>query len=63
MRETEALGTTPEVAAYIKKPPATLAQWRYLGVGPKYLKLNGRDVRYRWADVEKWLDEQAQAAA
>ena len=32
----------------------TLAQWRYLGRGPAYLKLEGH-VRYRRSDVEAWL--------
>ncbi|MEU8656280.1 helix-turn-helix transcriptional regulator [Actinoplanes philippinensis] len=51
-----------EVATYIGKPPRTLEQWRYLGVGPKFVKV-GRDVRYRWADVDAWLEAQSQAAA
>lgn len=31
-----------------------LAQWRYKGVGPRFLK-EGRWVRYRRQDVEAWL--------
>lgn len=41
----------------IGKSPAALAQWRYLGIGPKFIKL-GRSVRYRTSDVEAWLDSQ-----
>lgn len=33
--------------------PRTLEQWRWRGVGPRYLKLGGRVV-YRLADVEDW---------
>jgi hypothetical protein len=40
-------------------PERTLSQWRYLGKGPRYFKL-GRHVRYRRADVENWLKEQAE---
>lgn len=45
-------------AGYIGKPPRTLGQWRYLGKGPRYLKV-GRDVRYRKVDVDAWLEANA----
>lgn len=51
-----------EVAEYIRKPVRTLEQWRYRGIGPRWTKV-GRDVRYRWEDVDRWLDEQSKAAA
>ncbi|MFV0633470.1 helix-turn-helix transcriptional regulator [Demequina sp.] len=40
----------------------TLANWRSLGVGPKFVRLgkvHGRIV-YRVADVEAWLDAQVE---
>ncbi|WP_017616591.1 helix-turn-helix transcriptional regulator [Nocardiopsis salina] len=43
-------------------PAQTLANWRWKGEGPAWIKL-GRHVRYRWADVEKWLDANAQGGA
>ena len=43
-----------QVAEYLQKPEKTLAEWRSRGVGPRYLTV-GRDVRYRWNDVEEWL--------
>lgn len=46
-----------DLSAHIETSPAVLANWRYLGVGPKFIKLN-RSVRYRVSDVEAWLDEQ-----
>ncbi|GIH17059.1 helix-turn-helix transcriptional regulator [Rugosimonospora africana] len=52
------LGTTNEVAQFLQVPPRTLDQWAYQGLGPKYAKV-GRYRRYRWSDVEKWLDDQA----
>lgn len=51
------LATAAEVAAAI--PGATvgsLAQLRYRGTGPKFIKA-GRKVLYRWSDVESWLDD------
>jgi hypothetical protein len=45
--------TAPELSAEKKIPEKTLAQWRYLGRGPRYLKLEGH-VRYRRSDVAAW---------
>jgi Helix-turn-helix domain len=51
-----------EVAAYLQKPEKTLAEWRSRGIGPRYHTV-GRDVRYRWEDVDDWLAAQANGAA
>jgi predicted DNA-binding transcriptional regulator AlpA len=51
------LMTPAALANKVGKSPAALAQWRYLGIGPKFIKL-GRNVRYRTSDVEAWLDHQ-----
>lgn len=40
-----------ELAARWTLSPRTLEQWRWRGVGPRYLKLGGRIV-YRLEDVE-----------
>lgn len=42
-----------ELAARWNLSPRTLEQWRWRGVGPRYLKLGGRVV-YRLADVEAY---------
>lgn len=52
------LATPDEVATFLRKPRKTLYNWHSLGKGPKALKV-GRDLRYRWADVEEWLDSEA----
>lgn len=52
------LGKPLEVAEYLGVPERTLTQWRYLGKGPKFIPV-GRHIRYRWNDVEQWLDQQA----
>lgn len=59
MRDRQPLATPEQIAEYLQKPVRTLEQWRYRGIGPRWTKVGGRDVRYRWSDVEKWLDEQA----
>ena len=46
-----------EVSAWIRIPTGTLAQWRYLGKGPDYIRV-GRHVRYRPEAVEAWLAAQ-----
>lgn len=62
MSDRRALATPAEVAAYLQKPARTLERWRYQGIGPRYAVV-GRGIRYRWSDVEKWLDEQSKAVA
>ncbi|HEY1701184.1 MAG TPA: helix-turn-helix domain-containing protein [Trebonia sp.] len=52
------LAKPAEVADYLGIPDHTLAQWRYRGIGPRYSRV-GRHIRYRWSDVERWLDENA----
>ena len=48
--------TTQELAQYLGVSVSLLNSYRSEGIGPVYLKL-GRLVRYRLADVEKWLSE------
>jgi Helix-turn-helix domain len=56
------LATPEEVSEYLRVTVKTLKNWRSLRTGPRYLKAGGR-VRYRWADVERWHDQRAGAAA
>lgn len=62
MTERRSLATSSEVAEHLGVPPRTLDQWAYKGTGPRWSKV-GRHRRYRWEDVEKWLDQQAQTTA
>jgi len=46
----------PEVVAQmLNKTPASLAQWRHYGRGPKYHKI-GRKVMYKQSDVELFME-------
>ena len=56
LTETE-LMTLPEVAAFLRVPPATLRYWRHLDIGPESFKI-GRHVRYERQLVIRWLREQ-----
>lgn len=55
----EPLGRPDEVAAFLRYEEDTLKKWRRRGFGPRWIKVGGRDVRYRWADVREWLDQQS----
>ncbi|MCM8549204.1 AlpA family transcriptional regulator [Streptomyces sp. STCH 565 A] len=52
------LATPAEVAEYLGVPVKTLYQWKYRGIGPNVHKV-GRHLRYRWAEVDAWLNAQA----
>lgn len=56
---TSELMDSRELAVRLGKSPAALANWRYLGLGPKFVKV-GRSIRYRVADVENWLEAHTQ---
>lgn len=54
--------TPREVAQLLKVHPDTLEQWRGRRTGPAWIKLGDRPtspVRYRKADIEKYLLEQS----
>jgi hypothetical protein len=47
--------TTAELAEFLRLSPRVLTQWRYLGKGPRWIKV-GRHVRYPQEDTQEWLD-------
>jgi hypothetical protein len=47
--------TTEQVAVLLEKPESTVAQWRYEGLGPPYIRIHNH-VRYREADLEAWVE-------
>jgi excisionase family DNA binding protein len=53
--------TTAQLAEYIQVDAETLRHWRYQGIGPKYAKV-GQQVRYRRAEVDRWLAQQERAS-
>jgi excisionase family DNA binding protein len=59
--ETELL-TVEEVARLLRVPKATIYRWRSTGEGPRGYSI-GRYVRFRWPDVEAWLEERANEPA
>lgn len=53
-----ALATTKEVAEYLGVAVPTIHQWRWLGVGPRAVRVRGQ-LRFNWGDVDAWLELQA----
>lgn len=51
-----ALMTSAEVAELLHVSQATLCRWRRTGAGPRTLWLSGRAPRYRWKDVQQWME-------
>ncbi len=57
MMENEADTASPaEVAKVLHTSEAGLAQLRYRGTGPKFIRVGRRRVIYRWSDVRAYLD-------
>ena len=55
-KRMENLFTSNEVSDRTGIPEATLRQWRWLGIGPAYVKL-GKAVRYSAGDLDAWIAE------
>lgn len=53
--------TTVEAARYVRLGKPTLERFRLTGEGPLYAKLGGA-VRYRRADLDKWLESRLVAS-
>jgi len=50
----ERLLSPQDLAELLQIPTATLYKWRHTGDGPLGIRV-GRHVRYRPADVDRWL--------
>ena len=57
MQARELVGS-PGAARYIGVQPQTLANWRYLGKGPRYYRV-GQLVKYDVRDLDRWLEQHA----
>ncbi|MBN8737662.1 MAG: helix-turn-helix domain-containing protein [Xanthomonadales bacterium] len=54
--------TDTEVAALLGASLQTVRNWRWRGEGPRFVKLGGRMVRYKPADVQAFIEGQGAAA-
>ncbi len=53
---TVSMATPDEVAEALHTTKGGLAQMRYRGEGPKFVRVGRRRVLYSWSDVEDWLN-------
>ena len=54
----EKLFTIDETAEVLNVPRRNLDNWRWQKIGPPWIKIAGRTIRYRVSDLMHWLDEQ-----
>ncbi len=57
----ERLMSPGEVARFLGLPLRTIYRWRSRGDGPRGYRI-GRHVRYRYEDVELWLERHRDAS-
>jgi len=48
--------TIDQVAERLGVTRGMLAQWRYLGTGPRFVKLSARTVRYTSTAIDEWIE-------
>lgn len=53
--QSDRLLTIEEVGEWLQMSKGALAQLRYEGTGPEFIKLTGKSVRYQESDVKAWL--------
>lgn len=62
MATRQPLATAQEVADFLGVPVGTIYNWRTRRVGPPAVKA-GQQLRFRWPDVDAWLDARSGKAA
>ncbi|MHA7284824.1 helix-turn-helix transcriptional regulator [Arthrobacter sp. MDT3-44] len=51
--------TVQEAAAILHRSPATLKDWRYKQIGPRYVRLGYKAIGYRPEDIEAFIEAAA----
>lgn len=54
--------TPAEASAQLGLTPGSLAQLRYTGGGPCFIKLTAKAVRYRQSDLDEWISTKARSS-
>ncbi len=57
LTDSDALIRQEEAARLLGVSPRALEAWRYRGGGPKFIRISGRCIRYRRADLQAWIAE------
>jgi excisionase family DNA binding protein len=61
-RSVDQLMSVEALANHLGVPENTIYQWNHKGTGPIPIRV-GKHVRYRSADVARWLDDRAMPRA
>lgn len=56
-RTPDQLLTAAELGEYLGMTKQQLALMRVNGNGPRFFRASANNIRYRWADVEAWMNE------
>ena len=59
---TNPLLTPAEASAQLGLTQGALAQLRYTGGGPLFIKLTAKAVRYRQSDLDAWIAERSHSS-
>ncbi len=59
MDPTKPIFTPVELSQYLGVTHQCLANWRCRGEGPRFLRVGKRIIRYRWKDVEEWMERRS----
>lgn len=59
--EIRRLATVDEFCEYAGLTRGHAAQLRYTGDGPEFVKITGRQVRYRWEKIEEWVESRTRS--
>ena len=54
MNKFDAMLNTVEAGAFLNVKPGTMAAWRFRGVGPQFIRLEGQ-IFYRKSILERYL--------
>ena len=57
------LMTTEDAAGRLCMKPLSLVDWRCKGIGPVYIRVGGRCIRYRQSDLDAWIEANASSQA
>ena len=62
MNNNQALMKTEDAAAYLGLSQSLLHKLRLTGGGPAFVRLAGRSIRYRRADLDAWVNASVMAS-
>ena len=62
MDDGDDLLTENQTSQLLNYSPRTLAAWRYRGGGPPFVRVSGKSVRYRRADLRNWIERRTIAS-